>query len=146
MGFEVSVRIENNTVSPPASPIPVNPPPRTWGDVTLGSIPQIDQAAAGLVRYVSPNTAQDQNQSPSDQAAVDELAKLRGWAEKDEAVHKILSWAIRKDYPVHVGISLEIPDPIGTETYEVASVVQSTSSLGLRSVVANTKPQRGSSI
>jgi hypothetical protein len=104
---------------PSVVPIPADPAPRTWAGVSLGAAPSIDPSASGLVGYVSPNTGQDQNQTPPDQAAIDELARLRGWSEKDEAFHKILSWTTRKDYPTHIGISLEIQDQVGKNTHEI---------------------------
>jgi hypothetical protein len=118
-GHEVLVRIKSMSVSPPEAPILVTPSPRTWADVTLGAAPVIDQTDSGPVGYTSPNTGQEQSQTPPDQDAIDELARLRRPSEKDEAVHKLISWTTRKDYPTHIGISLEIQDPVGENTHKI---------------------------
>jgi hypothetical protein len=39
--------------------------------------------------------------------------------DRDLQVHKAISWAARKDYEIHVGISLGIPDPAGDGTHEI---------------------------
>jgi hypothetical protein len=106
------------SIAPPATTIPVNPAPRIWADISLDADPLVDPDVAGLVGYVSPNTGQDQNQSPPDPAAFEELARLRGWSEKDDAVHIVLSWTTRKDSPTHIGIWLEIPDQVGENSHE----------------------------
>jgi hypothetical protein len=62
---------------------------------------------------------QNEDNSPPDPAALAEIARVRGLTERDEAAHKALSWATLKDYEIHVGISLEVPDPVGDDTHEV---------------------------
>jgi hypothetical protein len=83
--------------------------PKTWADVDPRNPAPISAAASGLERHQSPNTG-----TPMD----DELAILRG-AKKDEAVHKLISWTTLKDYPTHVGISLEIRNWVSPDSHEI---------------------------
>jgi hypothetical protein len=72
-----------------------------------------------LVGYASPNTGQAENQSPSDQAALAERERIREISERDSAAHKAMSLAILNDCDIHVGIALEIPDPVGDSSDEI---------------------------
>jgi hypothetical protein len=55
-----------------------------------------------------------------DGTPIDEsLAAFGGWTRKDEAVHKLISWTTFKDYPTQIGISLEVPDWVGSDTHEI---------------------------
>jgi hypothetical protein len=92
--------------------------PSTWSDVQLGKGAPISAASSGLDGYVSPNE-QKESQIPDDQAALEEIRRLRGSSTRDEEVHKVLSSATRKNYEVNVGIPLEIPDPVGGESHEI---------------------------
>jgi hypothetical protein len=65
-----------------------------------------------LTGYQSPKTTVVDN-TPPDRAALADLDRLRGVAERDEELHKALGWAVRKDKEFHVGMALEIPDPAG---------------------------------
>jgi hypothetical protein len=101
--------------SPPAPGLP-----KTWADVDtrLGHTPPISEASSGLAEYTSPNE-QKTSKIQDDPGALEELRRSRGLEGGNEAVHKILSWANRKNYEVHVGISLEIPDTEGSESHEI---------------------------
>jgi hypothetical protein len=57
--------------------------------------------------------------TPPGRAAIAELARLRGTAERSASVHKEISWATRKDYEIHVGITLEIAGPVGEASHEI---------------------------
>jgi hypothetical protein len=37
----------------------------------------------------------------------------------DPGIHKLLSWPIRKDYPIKVGITLPIPEQVGEDFHEI---------------------------
>jgi hypothetical protein len=56
----------------------------------------------------------------------EELAEFRGSSKKDEAVHTVIGWATLKDYPIHVGISIEVPDQVGNDTHEIQLREEST--------------------
>jgi hypothetical protein len=61
--------------------------------------------------YQSTNE-QMQSTIPDDPLAVARLEPRRGVAEVDQKVGEASSWATRKDYEIHVGISLETADAI----------------------------------
>jgi hypothetical protein len=67
---------------------------------------------------VSPNT-HTTDEPPLDPAALVERARLRGVSERDTSVHKAVSWATGKNCGIHVGISLEIADPVGEDSHEI---------------------------
>jgi hypothetical protein len=71
--------------------------------------PPIDPDAAALTGYSSPNTGQD-GSTLGDLPVDPELLRLRGFSDKDQDIHRMISWTTRKDYPLLVGISLPIPD------------------------------------
>jgi hypothetical protein len=62
-----------------------------------------------LSGYESPNTRT--TSIPDDAEAIRALEIARSQEEKDHETHKVISWATRKDYEIHVGISLGIRDP-----------------------------------
>jgi hypothetical protein len=75
-----------------------------------------------LVGCVSPNEsrpADKQGEQPQDEPIDENLARLRGIDHVNEELHKLLSWAARKDYPVFVGIGLPIRDWVGPESHEI---------------------------
>jgi hypothetical protein len=82
----------------------------------LGQAPAISPEASGLVGYHSQyqGTTEDPEEIPTDP----ELLRLRGEEKKDEEVHGILSWTIRKNYQLMIGIYLPIQDPVGGEFHE----------------------------
>jgi hypothetical protein len=110
------------TPNVPLAPLPAGDPslapglPKTWADVDPGNPRSISSTSAGLVDYETAHEVR-----PADDGIpIDEsLAAYRGLTQKDEAVHKLISWTTRKDYPTHIGISLEIPDWVGSETHEI---------------------------
>jgi hypothetical protein len=48
-----------------------------------------------------------------DPQAVAQLELMRGHPERGRPVHKAISWALRTDYEIQVGIALGIDDPSG---------------------------------
>jgi hypothetical protein len=56
-----------------------------------------------------------QQEEPTDE----ELLRLRGEAMRDDEVHAMISWTTREDYPLRIGISLPIQNPVGIELHEV---------------------------
>jgi hypothetical protein len=54
-----------------------------------------------------------------DPTALAELERLPGISENDEEVHKPLSWVVMKDKEIHVGMALEIHEPVGDESHEI---------------------------
>jgi hypothetical protein len=110
----VIIRIKE---APPLNPTP-NPclagdrsapstAPRTWADVDQRNPRPIGDASASLTWYRTSDEVRPADEGIPIDAS---LAELRGWTQKDEAVHKLISWTTRRDYPTHIGISLEIPD------------------------------------
>jgi hypothetical protein len=57
-GASVTIRVKSMTAAQPAAPIPVNPRPQSWADVSLGAAPAVSADASSPVGYVSPNTGQ----------------------------------------------------------------------------------------
>jgi hypothetical protein len=110
--------------SVPPAPLPAggSPPPpgspRTWVDVNLGHSPPISDASSGMVGYKSTNDVRAATDG-QEEAIPEELADFRGWTGKDEEVHKLVSWTTLKDYPTHIGISLEIEDRVGDGSHEI---------------------------
>jgi hypothetical protein len=95
---------------------PVSGLPMTWANVDPRNPKPISSASAGLVDYKTSHEVR-----PADDGIpIDEsLAAYRGWTQKDGAVHKLISWTTRNDYPTHIGISMEIPDWVGSEIHEI---------------------------
>jgi hypothetical protein len=87
----------------------------------LGQAPSISADAAGLVGYHSPNEPRpadgqvQEDESPEDE----ELRRLRGTAQSNEEIHRLLSWTMRKDYPTLIGISLPIKNWVLGESHEI---------------------------
>jgi hypothetical protein len=73
------------------------------------------------VGYKSTNDgrAATDGQAEEDEPIPEELAACRGCTAQDEAVDKIVGWATLKDYPIHVGISIEVEDWVGGDTHEL---------------------------
>jgi hypothetical protein len=88
--------------------------------VKLGQTPPIEPNAAPLIAYTSPNTGQGGSTLPRDDPnAVLTVARLRSEVGKDEAIVEAIECGTRKDYPIFVGVSLEIPDAVGDESHEI---------------------------
>jgi hypothetical protein len=71
----------------------------------------IGEAAAGLVGYTSPNATrivEGQAEEPLDEG----LQQLRGLSDKDHLIHVMLSWTTLESYPVRIGVSLPVPNPV----------------------------------
>jgi hypothetical protein len=68
-----------------------------------------DPLGTALTGYQSPNTSLVDD-SRLDLEACAELERLRGIKKRDYDVYKALSWAIRKDKEIHVGIAIETAD------------------------------------
>jgi hypothetical protein len=70
-----------------------------------------------LADYSSPysgRTVEGQREEPPDE----ELQRFRGLSKKDEEVHAMVSWTTLESYPLKIGISLPIQDPVGGELHE----------------------------
>jgi hypothetical protein len=106
----------------PLDPLPAGDPslasglPKTWADVDPGNPRPISVASSGLVGY---HTSDDVKPADDGTPTDESLLAWRGWAKKDEEVHRLIGWPTLKDYPTHVGISLEVPDCVGSETHEI---------------------------
>jgi hypothetical protein len=125
-GDRVTIRVKSQaSPSPPSSPLPVgdgslDPPsapglPTAWKGPTLGQAPPISADAAELANYHSPYQTVAADQEPEDW----ELQRLRGISCSDAAIHTLVSWTTRKDYPTFVGISLPIQDWVGQDFHEI---------------------------
>jgi hypothetical protein len=73
--------------------------------------------AAALVGYHSPYETKPVDKDEED-VPYPELLRLRGEAQKDEEVFKLIAWTTRKDYQTLIGISLPIDDPVGGDCHE----------------------------
>jgi hypothetical protein len=78
---------------------------KTWKNATPGPSFVGDVDTTALASYQSGNVTQF-SAIPDDPLV---LAQL----EADLAVHKAISWATRKNYEIHMGISLAVPNPAG---------------------------------
>jgi hypothetical protein len=116
---DVVIRIKLHPgVSVPAAPFTTGgsgssaPAPQLkWIGPALGSVPMIGDAAAGLVGYSSSNSTrvvEGQEEFPPDEG----LQLFRGLTEKDHLIHVMLSWTTLESYPVRVGVSLPVPNPV----------------------------------
>jgi hypothetical protein len=111
--------------SDPPAPANSPAPPGTWQNATPGPSLDGDTDASQLWDHQSTNTLVE-TQMPPDPEEIAQLEKHRGLAGADQAVCKVIGWATRKDYEIHVGVSLEIPDAIrdashGIQHWEIAS-------------------------
>jgi hypothetical protein len=89
----------------------------------LGSAPAISSAAAGLQNYSSPNktrTFEGQKEEPPDES----LQQLRGVSQKNDLIHSIVSWATLESYPLRIGVSLPVVNPVMVEGEEVLHEAQ----------------------
>jgi hypothetical protein len=85
----------------------------------LGQAQPISAGASGLVGYPSQYQGVDVPKGIEEELPPDpERLRVRGEAERDEEVHRLISWTTRKNYPTFVGISLPIQDPVGGEFHE----------------------------
>jgi hypothetical protein len=124
---EVTIRIKSHAApKAPAAPLPANgsqePPvpglPSGWRGPALGQAPLISPAASALDSYNSPysaRTVEGQQEEPPDE----DLQVFRGLSQKDEIVHKMISWTTLESFPLRVGISLQIQSPVNEEFHEV---------------------------
>jgi hypothetical protein len=73
-----------------------------------------------------------------------ELARIRGIAGMDSSVNTAISWATLKDYEIHIGISLEIAEPIGDASHKIRSgeFTKLLPMIGLRSTPIGNSPNR----
>jgi hypothetical protein len=119
----VTIRIKSQAPPQnPAAPLAVGGDPSSpapglplgWRGATLGQAQPISADASGLVGYNSPNQGQDDKQI-GDLPPDPELLGIRGEDEdaNNEEVHRMIAWTTRRDYPLWVGASLPIPNPVG---------------------------------
>jgi hypothetical protein len=89
----------------------------------LGEAPAISSAAAGLQNYSSPNkirTVEGQQEDPPDEG----LLLFRGVSQKDDLIHSIISWATLESYPLRIGVSLPVVNPVMVDGEEVLHEAQ----------------------
>jgi hypothetical protein len=102
--------------------------PTSWVGPALGSAPTISAAAAGLSGYSSANRSrlvEGQPEEPPDE----ELQRFRGITQKDNLVHALISWATLESYPLRVGVSLPVLNPVlvdGEEAFHEAQLWEET--------------------
>jgi hypothetical protein len=110
-----------------AAPLPADDPsgssapvlPSGWKGPALGQAPPISADASGLVGYHSQYSGGAADQGEEEEVPPDtELLRLRGESQRDEEVHRFISWTTRKDYQLTIGISLPIQDPVGGDCHE----------------------------
>jgi hypothetical protein len=77
-----------------------------------------DVDGSGLWNYQS-TTYSQQSSIPDDPHALAQIESVRGIAEADHEVHKVVSWATRKEYEIYVGVSLPVPDAILDASHEI---------------------------
>jgi hypothetical protein len=132
---DVIIRIKSHP-PPQLSPDPIpnsGPPqsfhpPGSWLGPAPGQAPPISQNASALVDYNSPNSVQTvdgQPEEPPDEG----LQAFRGLADRDELVHRMLSWTTLESYPLRIGISLPIPNQAmvdGEEVFHEAQLWEET--------------------
>jgi hypothetical protein len=89
----------------------------SWNGPALGSAVPISSSAAALEDYTSPNEAgMAVNQLEEEEV---NLSQVRGTVNPDEAVHKLVSWTMRKDYQTFIGISLPIKNWVGGDYHSI---------------------------
>jgi hypothetical protein len=94
-----------------AGTLPPSGAPSSWIGPALGSAPMISPAAAGLEGYGSFNrsrTVEGQTEEPPDEG----MQQCRGLSQKDHLVHAMISWTTLESYPLRVGVSLPVPNPV----------------------------------
>jgi hypothetical protein len=84
----------------------------------LGQAPPISTDASALVGYHSLYENRPADHGEEEDKIDQEPLRLRGEAQKNEEVHKILSWTTMKGYKLLVGISLPIQDPVGGDYHK----------------------------
>jgi hypothetical protein len=121
-GDDVTIRIKSHTIPQTSTaPLPadgstpaVSGPSSGWRGPALGQAAAISADAAALVGYNSGNTVRTVDDEPPDDA----LQEFRGLSKKDELVHKMISWTTLESFPLRVGISLPIQNPVNSEFHE----------------------------
>jgi hypothetical protein len=128
---DVTIRIKSHPdPQVPAASLPVdgsNPsgsgPPKGWTGPDVGYAPLISAAASGLQNYSSPNdkirTVEGQEEPPDES-----LQQFRGVTQKDDLIHSIISWATPESYPLRIGVSLPVVNPVMVEDEEVLHEAQ----------------------
>jgi hypothetical protein len=127
----VIIRVKSHAVpQPPAAPLPAdgsNPPvagsPAGWTGPDLGYAPLISAAASGLSGYTSVNksrTVEGQTEEPPDEG----LQQFRGVSQKDDLVRSIISWTTLESYPLRIGVSLPMLNPVMVDGEEVLHEAQ----------------------
>jgi hypothetical protein len=87
--------------------------------VTDGGTPELLSEMRGtLADYQSPYSQQE-SAVEDDPGAVHQMDILRGRSESDGAVSKAISGVIRKDYEIHVALSLEEWDALGEDPHGI---------------------------
>jgi hypothetical protein len=124
---DVTIRIKSHS-APQASLLPLTVdgaaasdstnPPLTWQGPALGQAPQVSVDASSLAGYNSPHdtrTVEGQKEDPPE----GNLQEFRGVSRKDQLIHSIISWATLESYPLRIGISLPVVNPVLMDGEEV---------------------------
>jgi hypothetical protein len=129
---EVTIRIKSHPGPQPttapvsadgSSPMAMGPP-ATWMGTAPGLAPPISQAASGLQNYSSPNDKIRTVEGQEDEPPEENLQQLRGVAKKDDLIHSIISWATLESYPLRIGVSLPVVNPVMVDGEEVLHEAQ----------------------
>jgi hypothetical protein len=110
--------LADGSQNPAASDVPIG-----WAGPALGSAPSISAAASGLSGYTSvkkTRTVEGQAEEPPDEG----LQQFRGVSQKDNLVHSIISWATLESYPLRIGVSLPVLNPVMVDGEEVLHEAQ----------------------
>jgi hypothetical protein len=54
----------------------------------------------------------------------DNLQQFRGVSQKDDLIHSIISWATLESYPLRIGVSLPVANPVMIDDEEVLHEAQ----------------------
>jgi hypothetical protein len=115
----------------PAAPLPADGSdslasgaPLGWTGPDLGSAPQISTAASGLQGYSSANDKVRTVEGQEDDPPEDNLQQFRGVSQKDDLIHSMISWATLESYPLRIGVSLPVVNPVMVDGEEVLHEAQ----------------------
>jgi hypothetical protein len=117
---DVTIRIKSHPA--PQAPLPPltvdgvaawppQNPPSGWQGPALGQAPQISVDASSLAGYNSPNDTRTV-EGQKEERPEENLQEFRGASKKDDLIHSMISWATLESYPLRIGVSLPIVNPV----------------------------------
>jgi hypothetical protein len=129
---EVTIRVKSHPgTQPAAAPVSADGsspaatgPSATWTGTAPGFAPPISQAASGLQNYSSPNDKIRTVEGQEDEPTEENLQQFRGVSQKDDLIHSIISWATLESYPLRIGVSLPVVNPVMVDGEEVLHEAQ----------------------